>query len=242
MSGASLQVSRLVAGYTRGVPIVRGLSLSVAPGEIVTVLGPNGAGKSTLVKAIAGLVSVFEGSIALDGTNLAGRKAHTLVRAGVGFVPQTANVFERMTVQENLEIGGFVHPRRLKQRLLAIYELFPDLERLRRHPAGKLSGGQRQMVAVGRALMIEPKLLILDEPSAGLSPKLVGMVFQRVRAVRDTGVTILMVEQNAKAALLISDRGYVLAEGQERISDAASSLLRNPEVGELYLGAKGGLA
>lgn len=242
MSGATLQVSRLVAGYTRGVPIVRGLSLSVAAGEIVTVLGPNGAGKSTLVKAIAGLVSVFEGSICLDGADLAGCKTHTLVRAGVGFVPQTANVFERMSVQENLEIGGYVHRSKLKERLRAIYDLFPDLERLRHHPAGKLSGGQRQMVAIGRALMIAPKLLILDEPSAGLSPKLVGMVFQRVRAVRDTGVTILMVEQNAKAALNISDRGYVLAEGQERISDAAGALLHNPEVGELYLGAKGGLA
>ncbi len=242
MSGAALQVNKLVAGYNRGVPIVRGLSLSVAPGEIVTVLGPNGAGKSTLVKAIAGLVSVFEGSIYLDGADLAGCKTHTLVRAGVGFVPQTANVFERMSVQENLEIGGYVHRSRLKERLHAIFDLFPDLERLRHHPAGKLSGGQRQMVAIGRALMIAPKLLILDEPSAGLSPKLVGMVFQRVRAVRDTGVTILMVEQNAKAALLISDRGYVLAEGQERISDAADALLHNPEVGELYLGAKGGLA
>jgi ABC-type branched-subunit amino acid transport system ATPase component len=147
-----------------------------------------------------------------------------------------------MSVQENLEIGGYVHRSRLKERLHAIFDLFPDLERLRHHPAGKLSGGQRQMVAIGRALMIAPKLLILDEPSAGLSPKLVGMVFQRVRAVRDTGVTILMVEQNAKAALLISDRGYVLAEGQERISDAADALLHNPEVGELYLGAKGGLA
>jgi ABC-type branched-subunit amino acid transport system ATPase component len=242
VSGAALQVNKLVAGYNRGVPIVRGLSLSVAPGEIVTVLGPNGAGKSTLVKAIAGLVSVFEGSIYLDGADLAGCKTHTLVRAGVGFVPQTANVFERMSVQENLEIGGYVHRSRLKERLHAIFDLFPDLERLRHHPAGKLSGGQRQMVAIGRALMIAPKLLILDEPSAGLSPKLVGMVFQRVRAVRDTGVTILMVEQNAKAALLISDRGYVLAEGQERISDAADALLHNPEVGELYLGAKGGLA
>jgi len=242
VSGATLQVSKLVAGYTRGVPIVRGLSLSVAAGEIVTVLGPNGAGKSTLVKAIAGLVGVFEGSICLDGADLAGCKTHTLVRAGVGFVPQTANVFERMSVQENLEIGGYVHRSKLKERLRAIYDLFPDLERLRHHPAGKLSGGQRQMVAIGRALMIAPKLLILDEPSAGLSPKLVGMVFQRVRAVRDTGVTILMVEQNAKAALNISDRGYVLAEGQERISDAAGALLHNPEVGELYLGAKGGLA
>lgn len=241
MIGATLQVSNLVAGYTPGVPIVRGLSLTVAAGEIVTVLGPNGAGKSTLVKAIAGLVSVFEGSVFLDGADFAGHKAHTLVSAGVAFVPQNENVFRRMSVQENLEIGGYLYRGRIKERLEAIYDLFPDLARLRHHPAGKLSGGQRQMVAVGRALMIAPRLLILDEPSAGLSPKLVGMVFQRVRAVRDTGVTILMVEQNAKAALLISDRGYVLAEGQERICDAADALLHNPEVGELYLGAKGGL-
>lgn len=241
MSGATLRVSKLVAGYTPGVPIVRGLSLEVVAGEIVTVLGPNGAGKSTLVKAIAGLVRVFEGQVTLDDLELTGRKAHTMVGAGVAFVPQTANVFHRMSVQENLEIGGFIHHRRIKERLQVIYDLFPDLARLRHHPAGKLSGGQRQMVAVGRALMVDPKLLILDEPSAGLSPKLVGMVFQRVRAVRDTGVTILMVEQNAKAALLISDRGYVLAEGQERITDAADALLHNPEVGELYLGAKGGL-
>jgi branched-chain amino acid transport system ATP-binding protein len=236
-----LRVSSLEAGYTPGVPILRGADIVVHAGEIVTVLGPNGAGKSTLIKAIAGLVPVFGGSINLLGKDITGIAPHRMVAAGVGYVPQVNNVFAKLTVEENLEMGAYTRKHGIVERLEATYELFPDLARLRHHPAGKLSGGQRQMVAFGRALMVEPKLLMLDEPSAGLSPKLVGMVFKNVQEVRDSGVTILMVEQNAKAGLMISDRGYVLAEGKEQLEDRADALLKNPEVGELYLGSKGGL-
>jgi ABC-type branched-subunit amino acid transport system ATPase component len=236
-----LRVSSLEAGYTPGVPILRGADIVVHAGEIVTVLGPNGAGKSTLIKAIAGLVPVFGGSINLLGKDITGLAPHRMVAAGVGYVPQVNNVFAKLTVEENLEMGAYTRKHGIVERLEATYELVPDLARLRHHPAGKLSGGQRQMVAFGRALMVEPKLLMLDEPSAGLSPKLVGMVFKNVQEVRDSGVTILMVEQNAKAGLMISDRGYVLAEGKEQLEDRADALLKNPEVGELYLGSKGGL-
>lgn len=236
-----LRVDNVEAGYTPGVPILRGTSIEVRAGEIVTVLGPNGAGKSTLIKAIAGLVPIFGGTVNLLDKNITGRAPHTLVREGLAYVPQVNNIFHRLTVEENLEMGAFTRKSGIAKRLEETYELFPDLARLRKHPAGKLSGGQRQMVAFGRALMVEPRLLMLDEPSAGLSPKLVGMVFENVKQVRDTGVTILMVEQNAKAGLLISDRGYVLAEGKEQLEDRADALLKNPEVGELYLGSKGGL-
>lgn len=241
MSEPLLKVGNLVAGYNPGVPILRGATIEVMPGEIVTVLGPNGAGKSTLIKSIAGLVPVFSGKVTLDGRDITALAPHTMVQQGLAYVPQTNNVFARLSVQENLEMGAYTRKEGLQQRLEETYQLFPDLARLRHHPAGKLSGGQRQMVAFGRALMVNPTLLMLDEPSAGLSPKLVGMVFKNVQEVRDTGVTILMVEQNAKAGLLISDRGYVLAEGKEQIMDQADALLRNPEIGELYLGAKGGL-
>lgn len=236
-----LRVSNLEAGYTPGVPILRGANVEVLAGEIVTVLGPNGAGKSTLIKAIAGLVPVFSGSVTLRDRDITGLAPHRMVSAGVGYVPQVSNVFAKLTVEENLEMGAYTRKHGITERLEATYQLFPDLARLRHHPAGKLSGGQRQMVAFGRALMVEPKLLMLDEPSAGLSPKLVGMVFENVQEVRDSGVTILMVEQNAKAGLMISDRGYVLAEGKEQLEDRADALLKNPEVGELYLGSKGGL-
>jgi ABC-type branched-subunit amino acid transport system ATPase component len=236
-----LQVDQLVAGYLRGVPILRGVSLSVAQGEIVTVLGPNGAGKSTLVKSIAGLVPVFGGHTTLDGQPLGNLPAHRLIAVGLAYVPQTNNIFKRLSVLENLEMGGYPLRGRLDARIARVFDLFPELLPFRKQAAGRLSGGQRQMVAIGRALMVDPKLLILDEPSAGLSPKLVAQVFSKVRQIRDAGVTVLMVEQNAKAALQISDRGYVLAEGRERIQDQASALLVNPEVGELYLGAKGKL-
>lgn len=236
-----LRTTQLEAGYTPGVPILRGANVVVHAGEIVTVLGPNGAGKSTLIKTIAGLVPVFGGKVELMGRDITGIKPHRMVTEGIGYVPQVNNVFAKLTVEENLEMGAYTRKTGVAERIEATYALFPDLARLRHLPAGKLSGGQRQMVAFGRALMVEPKLLMLDEPSAGLSPKLVGMVFENVQQVRDSGVTILMVEQNAKAGLMISDRGYVLAEGREQIEDRADALLKNPEVGELYLGSKGGL-
>jgi branched-chain amino acid transport system ATP-binding protein len=237
-----LSVSNLVAGYTPDAPILRGMSLDVAEGEIVTVLGPNGAGKSTLIKAVAGIVPVASGEILLRGASIRGIETHRLVKAGVAYVPQVDNIFTRLSVEENLELGGLAAGVELGRRMDEMLRLFPDLARLRRLAAGKLSGGQRQMVAVARALMAKPHLLMLDEPSAGLSPKLTEMVFQKLVEIRNAGVTILVVEQNAKAALAISDRGYVLAEGQQRFAGTARDLLASPEVGELYLGSRTRLA
>lgn len=237
-----LAVDDLVAGYVPDVPILRGMTLSIATGEIVTVLGPNGAGKSTLVKAVAGLVPARSGEIRVKGESIRSLATHRLVAAGVAYVPQTENVFTRLSVEENLELGGLSAPAEVRARMAEMYALFPDLARLRRLAAGRLSGGQRQMVAVARALMARPHLIMLDEPSAGLSPKLTEMVFQKLEEVRRTGVTVLVVEQNARAALAISDRGYVLAEGRQRFTGTARELLSSPEVGELYLGTRTRLA
>ncbi|MGB6007112.1 ABC transporter ATP-binding protein [Castellaniella sp.] len=240
MSGLALHAQGLVAGYTPEVDILRGVSIEVRRGEIVTVLGPNGAGKSTLIKTIAGMVSIRTGSVRLFDEDITGIQPHRMVRHGLAYVPQTDNVFARLSIEENLEMGAYAEPEpaEIRRRLERMYQLFPRLGERRRQAAGSLSGGERQMVAVARALMAAPRLIMLDEPSAGLSPKLVGMVFGKLREVRDMGVTILLVEQNAKAALAISDQGYVLAEGQDRIHDAAPSLLANPEIGALYLGIR----
>ena len=239
---ALLEVRDVVAGYTPTLPILRGISLSVQAGEIVTVLGPNGAGKSTLIKAVVGLVQVSAGQIFFDGRDIAGLQTHALVRDGLAYVPQTQNVFAKLSVDENLELGGAFDRDAITERRGRVLRLFPDLARLGHLAAGKLSGGQRQMVAFRRALMSAPKLLMLDEPSAGLSPKLAQTVFAQLRDIRDSGVTILVVEQNARAALKVSDRGYVLAEGRERMQGSANELLDNPEIGALYLGAKSRLA
>ena len=241
-SNTVLSVRDLVAGYVPTLPILRGLSLDVYAGEIVTLLGPNGAGKSTLIKAIVGLVKVSEGEVRFLGRDVSKIATHNMIWEGLGYVPQTENVFAKLSVEENLEIGALVNREGMAKQRRRVFDLFPDLARQRSLAARKLSGGQRQMVAVGRALMANPKLLMLDEPSAGLSPKLTQVVFAQLKKVRDTGVTILMVEQNARAALDISDRGYVLAEGQERVHGEAKSLLENPEVGELYLGSNSRLA
>jgi len=232
-----LAVDGLVAGYEPGVPILRGASIGVAAGEIVALLGPNGAGKSTLVKAIAGLVPVFAGTVRFDGQEITGVPPHAIVPRGLAFVPQTENVFAAMTVDENLQLCGHVLVKAARaQQIAAMYAFFPDLARQRRLAAGRLSGGQRQMLAIARALMIEPKLLMLDEPSAGLSPKLVATVFSRLEEIRKSAVTILLVEQNARAALAISDRAYVLAEGQNRHEGTAAALGSDPVVARLYLG------
>ncbi|MBE7417455.1 MAG: ABC transporter ATP-binding protein [Ideonella sp.] len=240
---AALEVSGLVAGYTPEVNILNGIGLDVAPGEIVTVLGPNGAGKSTLIKTIAGLVGVRAGAVRLFGDDITGVEAHRMVRRGLAYVPQTRNVFARLSIEENLEMGAIARhdAPAVARDLQRMYALFPRLRERRRQRAGTLSGGERQMVAVARALMASPRVLMLDEPSAALSPQLVALVFAKVREVRDSGVTILMVEQNAVAALAISDRGVVLAEGRDRIAGPARELLANPEVGELYLGVRRGL-
>ena len=237
---AALVVEALEAGYEPGLPIVRGASLAVAAGEIFALLGPNGAGKSTLIKAVAGLVPISGGRISLRGRDIMGRPAHRLPHEGLGFVPQTENVFVNLTIADNLDLAASVLKVPKRQRLEALYGLFPDLARQRGLLAGRLSGGQRQMLAVARALVGNPKVLMLDEPSAGLSPKLVGLVFEKLMEVRAGGVTILLVEQNVKAALAIADRAAVLVEGRERIVGTGAALARDPEVAALYLGHRGG--
>ncbi len=238
MSGApALAVESLVAGYEPDLAIVREASIEVRVGEIVALLGPNGAGKSTLVKAVAGLVPVSAGTIRFEGQDITGRPAHTLIAAGLAFVPQTENVFTRLTVGENLALAGHRLGRRLRERLDAVFALFPDLARQRGLAAGRLSGGQRQMLACARALIVEPRLLMLDEPSAGLAPAMVAQLFAKLRQVREAGVSILIVEQNVKAALAFADRGYLLADGRPRLSGPAASLASDPALADLYLGS-----
>lgn len=236
----ALHVEALEAGYEPGLPIVRGASLAVAPNEILAVLGPNGAGKSTLIKAIAGLVPVSSGRVTLHDRDITGRAAHRLVHEGLGFVPQTDNVFVNLSIDDNLDLAASVLKVPKRQRLAELYALFPDLARQRRLLAGRLSGGQRQMLAVARALVGAPKVLMLDEPSAGLSPKLVGIVFDKLVEIRATGVTIVLVEQNVKAALAIADRAVILVEGRDRITGSARDLVGDPQVAALYLGHYGG--
>ncbi|WP_203076243.1 ABC transporter ATP-binding protein [Falsiroseomonas ponticola] len=233
---AALEFSSVEGGYEAGLPILRGASLTVQPGEIVALLGPNGAGKSTLVKAAAGLVPIWSGSVMLNGRDITRVPAHRMVREGLGFVPQTENVFANLSVLENLQLAAALVPKERRGSLDAMFALFPDLARQRGLPAGRLSGGQRQMVAVARALVASPTVLMLDEPSAGLSPLLVGVVFERLKAVRDTGVTILLVEQNVKAALAIADCAAVLVEGRERLVGPASELADDGRLAGLYLG------
>jgi branched-chain amino acid transport system ATP-binding protein len=231
-------VRDLEAGYEPGLPIVRGASLDVRTGEILAVIGPNGAGKSTLIKAIAGLVPVSRGRVALGERDITSRPAHRLAHEGLGFVPQTDNVFVNLTIKENLDLAVAVL-KAPHQRLAAVFDFFPDLARQQRLLAGRLSGGQRQMLAVARALIGGPKVLMLDEPSAGLSPKLVGLVFEKLREIRSAGVSIALVEQNVKAALSIADRAIVLVEGRQRIVGTAQELQDDPQIAALYLGHHG---
>jgi len=232
---AFIEIKNLTSGYGKA-EIVKGVNLKVYPGEILTIIGPNGAGKSTFLKTLAGVVNVFEGSIHFHGIDVSGKRASDIAHYGVAYVPQEYNVFRTLTVRENLEIGAWTLTGNLKSRLEAIYEIFPDLRDKRQIQAGNLSGGQRQMVAFGAALIVDPKVLLLDEPSAGLSPKLVQEMFATIRRVNDAGVGILMVEQNAVQALEMSDRGFVMAAGQERMSGPADELLANAEMQALYLG------
>ena len=237
MSAPALAVEALVAGYEPGLPIVRGASMAIRHQEIVVILGPNGAGKSTLIKAIAGQVPVASGSVRLDGRDITGIATWQLLAMGVAFVPQMDNVFASMTVHENLELVSRVLPReRRRRRIEAMYAFFPDLARARRTRAGRLSGGQRQMVAIARALVVEPTVLLLDEPSAGLSPIMVEMLLEKLRQIRSSGVTIVMVEQNVRAALDIGDRAYILVEGVARHEGTAADLRDDPIVAKLYLG------
>jgi branched-chain amino acid transport system ATP-binding protein len=234
---ALLAVESLVAGYEPGLPIVNGVTVQAARGEIVALLGPNGAGKSTLIKAIAGLVPLAAGRVLFDGKELTHTPAHLRIREGLAFAPQTENVFASMSVDDNLRLAAGLLPHaRRAGRIAAMYEAFPDLGRQRSLVAGRLSGGQRQMLAIARALLVEPKALMLDEPSAGLSPKLVEIVFAKLAEIRASGVAIVLVEQNTRAALALVDRAYVLVQGRNRHEGAASALRDDPMIAALYLG------
>ena len=238
-----LEVTNLIAGYEPTAPIVNDVSLTLEQGELVAILGPNGAGKSTLVKAIAGLVPIRGGSVRLRGLDITAQSAHLLVRDGLAFVPQTDNVFATMSVEDNLKVAAQAIPTAdRRQRIAAAYELFADLARQRGLLAQRLSGGQRQMLAVARALIVAPAVLVLDEPSAGLSPKVVDQVFRKLREVRDSGVGVVLVEQNVRAALSIADRVYVLVEGRNRLDGMAADLARDPAIAALYLGGTRALA
>ena len=230
-----LEVDNIKAGYG-DTEILHGVSCRVEEGEIVSIIGPNGAGKSTLMKAILGLLKPSEGRIIFNGRDITGKDPDQIVKEGICYVPQSDNVFPSLTVDENLEMGAFIRKDNYKKRMDEIYQIFPDLKEKRKTKARKLSGGQRQMVAIGRALMLDPKLLLLDEPSAGLAPKLIQMIFDKIIKINQTGISILMVEQNARKALEVSHRGYVLAMGRNRFEDTGEALLNNEEIGKLYLG------
>ncbi len=231
-----MSASGVVAGYVPEVDILNGCDLSVGEGELVGVIGPNGAGKSTLLKALFGLVPLRSGSVRLEHEDITGLPPHRLVAMGVGYVPQNDNVFPRLTVEENLQMGVYLQPKRFAERFAAVAELFPLLGDRRGQRAGSLSGGERQMVAMGRALMMDPRVLLLDEPSAGLSPTYQDQVFIRCRQINATGVSIVMVEQNARRCLQISQRAYVLDQGTNAYTGSGQQLLEDPKVIELYLG------
>lgn len=230
-----LQVREVVSGYGE-TEILHGVSIAVDEGEIVTIIGPNGSGKSTLLKTIIGLVQAKKGRVSFRGEDVTGVAPESIVRKGISYVPQSSNVFPSLTIHENLEMGAFVRTDDFRQRIAEVYELFPDLAERPRERAGRLSGGQRQMLALARALMLDPVLLLLDEPSAGLAPNLVTLVLEKILGINRTGVAIVLVEQNAHEALRLSKRGYVLAMGQNQLEDRGEKLLDNPEVARLYLG------
>jgi len=230
-----LQVSDVFAGYGE-TEILHGVSLSVEDSQIVTIIGPNGSGKSTLLKTIFGLLRPKKGQVSFQREDITGTAPDIIVRKGLCYVPQSGNVFPSLTINENLEMGAFVRNDDYRQRLDEIYDLFPDLVGRRNDRAGTLSGGQRQMLAVARALMLDPAMLLLDEPSAGLAPIMVNSVLEKILGINSTGVAILLVEQNAREALRLSHWGYILASGQNQLADRGEDLLKNPEVARLYLG------
>jgi ABC-type branched-subunit amino acid transport system ATPase component len=230
-----LEVEKITAGYSE-IDILHDVQIKVEPGQIVSVIGPNGAGKSTLLKTIFGILKPRHGTITLKEDDITGLKPDKVARKGISYVPQVDNVFTTMTIQENLEMGAFIRNDDYSRRIEEIYALFPVLGERRKQKAGQLSGGQRQMVAMGRALMLDPQLLLLDEPSAGLAPKLVDMIFEKIKEINATGVAIMIVEQNARKALKMADHGYVLAMGRNILDDTGEALLASEEVGKLYLG------
>ena len=227
---------KMTGGYGKGADILHECTIAVEKGEIAVIVGPNGAGKSTAMKAIFGMLNLREGSVMLDGKDITTMSPQDKVKAGMGFVPQTSNVFTGMTVQENLEMGAYIRDDDFTGTMEQVFELFPILKEKRKQHAGELSGGQRQQVAVGRALMTQPKVLMLDEPTAGVSPIVMDELFDRIIEVAKTGIAILMVEQNARQALNIADKGYVLVQGRNRFTDTGAALLANPEVRKSFLG------
>lgn len=234
-----IEVKDLTAGYLPGINILNGANLTAHQGELIGIIGPNGAGKSTLLKAIFGQVNVRGGSVSLNGEDITGLKADKLVGRGVGMVPQNNNVFPSLTIEENLQMGTYQKPAVYEERLEFVTSLFQELKKRLKQRAGSLSGGERQMVAMGRALMMDPKVLLLDEPSAGLSPVRQDEAFLRVSEINKAGVTTIMVEQNARRCLQISDRGYVLDQGKDAYTGSGRDLLNDPKVIGLYLGTLG---
>lgn len=232
----SYLVGTEMRGGYGGADILHGCTIAVDKGEIAVIVGPNGAGKSTAMKALFGMLSLSEGKVSLGGKNINDLSPQARVREGMAFVPQTNNIFTSMTVEENLEMGAFLRRDDIFRTMDHIFELFPILKEKRRQPAGELSGGQRQQVAVGRALMTQPDVLMLDEPTAGVSPIVMDELFDRILEVRKTGIAILMVEQNARQALNIADIGYVLVTGENRYTDTGEALLANPDVRRSFLG------
>jgi len=226
----------MTGGYGTGADILHDCTIAVDQGEIAVIVGPNGAGKSTAMKAVFGMLPLRKGQVRLDGRDITALSPRERVTAGMGFVPQTSNVFVSLTVEENLEMGAFIRDDDFSGTMDGVFDLFPILKKKRRQPAGELSGGQRQQVAVGRALMTKPKVLMLDEPTAGVSPIVMDELFDNILEVAATGIAILMVEQNARQALNIADRGYVLVQGANRFTDTGEALLADPEVRKSFLG------
>mgnify|MGYP001822133158 FL=1 len=231
-----IHVDSIRAGYVPGVDILTGCSLELRQGELIGIIGPNGAGKSTLLKALFGLLDVREGQVLYRGDDISDASAHELVDRGIGYVPQRDNVFPALTVEENLEMGAFLRPKTFRSRVDYVSDMFPRLAERLKQRAGSLSGGERQMLAMGRALMMDPEVILLDEPSAGLSPVLQDQVFVRTREINRAGVSVVMVEQNARRCLQICHRGYVLDQGTNAYTDTGRNLLHDPKVIELYLG------
>jgi ABC-type branched-subunit amino acid transport system ATPase component len=230
-----LTVEDIYSGYGE-TEVLHGVSIEVAPGAIATIIGPNGSGKSTLMKTIFGLLTPTRGKVILEDEDITGLRPNRIVRKGMCYVPQSDNIFTSLTVLENLEMGAFIRDDDYSDSLKDVFDRLPLLQERKSQRAGSLSGGEQQLLAMGKALMLNPKVLLLDEPSAGLAPRMVGEILQKILEIKESGMAILMVEQNAKESLKLSDRGYVLAMGKKRFEDAGQALLNNPDVGRLYLG------